>query len=217
MLNNRTLSIVEILARRVIWRHRALRWRNRGSTVTVAARDRIVPSSQTLRRCPATDGLSGRGYPAAQADRKLPHSSRAVQKPRRSARRRRRAAAIKSPDQTKLLDLGFRRPTASMVRGPSGGSGGAACCPARSLGDETLSRSTNEFPPSRASSKRRRPCQHAIAGDKVAGYQNKCRGWRTKPRHDVQRMITTASRRHREPDQTAGRGRSYRRSWCSPA
>jgi hypothetical protein len=29
------------------------------------------------------------------------------------------------------LDLRFRRLTASMVRGPSRGSGGAACCPAR--------------------------------------------------------------------------------------
>ena len=92
----------------------------------------------------------------------------------------------------------------------------------RSATDTSASRSDcrlpqeNEFRFPECSAKRRRSCQDAIAGDK-GRRSRQCRGWRTKPRHDVQRMITTASRRRREPGQTAGRGRSCRRSWCSPA
>jgi len=58
--------------------------------------------------------------------------------------------------------------------------------------------------------------RHGPSHDDPRSVPKKCRGWRTKPRHDVY-LVTTASRRRRERDRTAGRWGSCRRSWCSRA
>ena len=149
-----------------------------------------------------------------RADRKLPHSSRPVQLPRRSALRRRRAAANKSPANP---TIGFAVPQTDGVDGPCPFEAAAERRAIRRVSLETRRYRVPQTSSRRPSSKRRRPCQHAIAGDKSRRRSEKSRGWRSKPRHHVQRTITTTSRRHREPDQTAGREGSYRRSWCSPA
>jgi hypothetical protein len=155
MLNSKILSLVELLVRRT------------------TRRDRGTSQAQSRQRCHSrragSDCSVKTNIPALSCDR---WSQLATAIPNRG---------IDGPRSIPR----YRRSGAS--------------CPARWLGDEPLSRSTLLFEhdlranrlrlmwPGKTSSaflgdssKRRRRCQHAIAGDECRRREGKCRGWRNQ-------------------------------------